>query len=585
MTYRWTDPAERASLELEVAYHPIIASILSQRGIRTKENAELFLFPDYYRDCHDPFLFQDMQKAIERISRALSHNEKITIYCDYDVDGLASGSLLYETIKQLGGTVNAIMNHRENDGYGLRTHAIQESIESGTTLFITTDCGISNATEVCYANERGVDVIITDHHTVPALEKDLPPAYAIIHPLVRADAYPCKILAGGGSAFKLAQAIIRTDDSEMSRRRLTALSQKGHAVDWQAFEKWLLDLVCLSTVGDCVPLKGENRVFVRYGLQVLKKSQRPGLQALLRKMKKRNMELNSRAVSFFLAPRINAASRMEHARIAFDLLTTHSQEEAERLADVLELKNTERQKKTEHVISHAKEQLDVYHAEQKKILVGNADDWPLGILGLVAGRLCDYYRKPVVLMTGVSGNVSGAARSVIGVHIANVFSEMSHYFDRFGGHQAAGGFALKKDSLIDDVRQSLESIGDRLITTEYDSQKALSIDAICMLSDLTWDTLSQLKNLEPYGQDNPKPKLMIKSSRVVDKRILGKTGKHVRITLDQDGVRKQCIGFSMSDVATEINEGDYVDIVCELDEHEWNGYKDLQISLVDIRKS
>ncbi len=572
-------------MELQNSYHPLIASILSQRGIQTKEEAELFLHPDYYRDCHDPFLFKDMQRAVERISQALSREEKITIYCDYDVDGLSSGSLLYETIMQLGGSVNAVMNHRENDGYGLRTQTIQQSIESGTTLFITTDCGISNAEEVCYAKERGVDVIITDHHTVPALEKDLPQAYAIIHPLVRANEYPCKLLAGGGSAFKLAQALIRTDDAEIGHRRILARSKSGKAVDWSAFEKWLLDLVCLSTIGDCVPLRGENRVFVRYGLQVLRKTQRPGLQALLRKMKKRNMELSSRAVSFFLAPRINAASRMEHARIAFDLLTTHSQEDAERLSDVLELKNTERQKKTEHVISHAKEQLDVYHAEQKKILVGNAVDWPLGILGLVAGRLCDYYRKPVVLMTGTSGSISGAARSVTGVHIANVFSEMSHYFDRHGGHQAAGGFALKKDSLIEDVRQSLESIGDRLITSHYDSQKVLSIDAVGRLSDFTWDTLTQLKNLEPFGQDNPKPKLMVKYCRVLDKRILGKTGKHVRITLEQDGARRQCIGFSMSDLTSDINDGDYVDIVCELDEHEWNGYKDLQISLVDIRKS
>ncbi|MEK7648836.1 MAG: single-stranded-DNA-specific exonuclease RecJ [Patescibacteria group bacterium] len=585
MGYTWIFPSAIPSTELIEAYHPTIASILAQRGIHTKEDAEIFLNPDYYRDCNDPFLFEDMTIAVDRIASALARGEQMTIYCDYDVDGLSSGALLYLTIRQLGGNVGAYMNHREHDGYGLQKSAIQKCINDGTTLFITTDCGISNAAEIAFAKQYGADVIITDHHTVPSSTDDMPAACAIIHPLVRAQAYPCKNLAGGGTAYKLAQALIRSSNSDIELRRSMAKSEKGTSVDWSAYEKWLLDLVCLSTIGDCVPLQGENRMFVRYGLRVLHKTQRPGLQALLKRMRDRNMKLTSRAVSFFLAPRINAASRMEHAQLAFDLLTTSSVERAEQLAEILEKKNTERQKKTEQLVSDVREQLDIYHAEEKKILVGNGDEWPLGILGLVAGRLCDYYRKPVVLMTSGNGSVSGAARSIGGFHIAHAFSEISHYFDRYGGHQAAGGFALKKESSVEDVRQSLESIGNKRIQGEHDSSIPLHLDAEARLSDISWDMLSQLKKFEPYGQENSKPKIVLKGVKIENKQCVGKTGKHVRFTIQQDSIRKQCIGFSLSDTVKDLDVGDYVDIACELDENEWNGSKSIQISIIGMRRS
>ena len=586
MEYRWISPDTVPANELISKYHPAIASALAHRNITSIDDANIFLYPDYARDSHDPFLFDDMNTALERIARAIEAEEQVIIYCDYDVDGLSSGAILYTTLQKLGCAVRAYMNHREKDGYGLQRDAISRLIDEGATLFITTDCGISNAAEISFAGSRGVDVIITDHHTVPALPEDIPAALAIIHPLVRAQNYPWKFLSGGGSAFKLAQALIRTSHESLVRRREAACDDSGKPIHWEAFEKWLLDFVCLSTIGDCVTLQGENRAFVHYGLRVLAKTRRRGIRALISRIQKRNQqEITSRMISFFIAPRINAASRMDHARIAFELLTTESEAEAEQIADTLERLNTERQKLTEKLVSAARHQLDPIHAEQKKVLVGSGDQWPLGILGLVAGKLCDYYRKPVVLMTNGNGCISGAARSTDAFHITNAFSQVSHHFERYGGHACAGGFALKKESSINDVRESLELLGEQIPHFASDEGREIRIDAEISIADISWELLGILQRFEPHGVGNPKPRFLIVSASLDALRHLGQTGNHIRIDISQDSHRTQCIGFSFAHKLKGIAIGDSIDIVCELDEHEWMNQKSIQLTLIDIRLS
>lgn len=585
MEYRWMYSDGKPSDEIKSLYHPAIAHTLARRGISTKKDAEFFLFPDYNRDSHDPFLFDDMVLAVDRISQSLSSNEKIGIYCDYDVDGLSSGAILYSTLRQLGCTVEAYMNHRELDGYGLQKKGIDVLVSNGVKLIITTDCGISNAREIAYAKQYGVDVIITDHHTVPEREEDIPASHAIIHPLVRASAYPWKSLAGGGSAFKLAQALIRTNNPHISKKRAESMESEGGHVNWEAFEKWLLDLVSLSTIGDCVPLQGENRALVYYGLKVLAKTRRTGLRSLLERYQKRNQPLNARAISFFFAPRINAASRMDHARIAFDLLTATDELEAEKIADTLEKLNSERQKLTEKVLSSARDQLDIYHSEQKKILVGLGERWPLGILGLVAGRLCDYYQKPVVLMTSGDGGISGAARSTEDFHIAEAFGKIRHHFDRYGGHQAAGGFAVKKEVSGHAVRESLEELAENRISSAEQQERVLHIDAELKLSDITFELLSDVLRMEPHGVGNPRPRFLIQNAMIEKIKYMGQTGKHIRLDVRQGQSHSQFVGFSFADKIQGMKQGSVVDAVCELDSHEWMGRKSVQVSLVDIRES
>lgn len=585
MGYRWIEPNIDIGKDLAIKYHPAIARALERRGIFSESSADIFFNPRYERDSNDPFLLGDMECAVSRISKALSKSEKIALYCDYDVDGLSSGAILHTTLRTLGGDVCAYMNHREKEGYGINRDAIARLINKGAQLIITTDCGISNAAEIDYAAEMGIDVIITDHHALPAREEDIPRAYAIIHPLLRSDRYPCKELAGGGSAFKLAQALIRSDFSQIAALRNAARDGKGNAIDWRAYEKWLLDLVCLSTIGDCVPLTGENRMFVKFGLQVLAKTRRPGLQALVSKTRMRFTALDSTAVSFCIAPRINAASRMDHAQRAFDLLITESVDEAESIANQLDRLNYDRQKLTEKLMLSARDQLDNCNDGKKKVLVGFSEEWPLGMLGLVAGKLCDYYRKPVVLMTSGCGIISGAARSTPNFHITEAFSEISHVFERYGGHQAAGGFALKQHSTADEVRRLLEELTERRFSMSEHTDKELAIDSDISLSDCTWDFVSSIEQFKPHGIGNPKLRFRITAATILRISFVGQNKQHVRMTLVQGTSRKDCIGFSLASKAADYVPGDSLDAVCELDEHEWSGIKSIQVQIIDFKKS
>lgn len=562
-------------------FHPLIAQLLLQRGIATNQEADQYLEPQYDRDCADPFLFDDMAAAVDRIGRALLTEESIALYNDYDADGLCAGALLYETLSALKAQVSAVMNHREKDGYGLKKEIINTLAQRGVSLIITTDCGISNSQEILHAQECGIDVIITDHHTVPSRSEDIPRACAIIHPLVRADRYPFKHLAGGGSAFKLAQALIRTDHPVLVERRADARESSGSSLNWEGFEKWLLDFVCISTIGDCVPLKGENRMLVHYGLQVLGKTRRPGLRELLTRSCTRSPELTARTVSFGIAPRLNAASRMAHAQHAFDLLTTHNEQRAHELSDLLETLNGQRQRVTEIMYRQARAQLDEPYEQNKRILVGSSHDWPLGILGLVAGKLCNYYRRPVILVTQGEECMSGAARSIEGFHLAQAFEKMNHLFDRYGGHSAAGGFSLKQTTTMSTLRSTFEQMGEEwqnhdTTTPTHTSHGRIKID------DISLDVINALKGFAPFGQDNPYPRFTLAAVSIHSLKKVGATESHVRMEFEQGNKRTWAIAFNQQSLAQNFKVGERVDVLCELDSQEWQGRIRPEVRIIDM---
>ncbi|MDO8571861.1 MAG: single-stranded-DNA-specific exonuclease RecJ [bacterium] len=582
MTKKWvlhsktTSPNESGS-DLD----PTIVKILTQRGVAPRD-MNAFLDPQYERDTHDPYLFDDMEKAVERIIRSLKNKERITIYGDYDVDGVGASTVLHDTLTACGANVHVYMNHRERDGYGMQIKAVEQLAEEGTTLIITNDSGISNKKEIAYAKELGMDTIITDHHQVPPPD-DIPDAYAIIHPQVRADRYPFKYLAGGGSAFKLAQGLIHADsDQWFADLREHAKNSEGKPIRWDTFEKWLLDAVCLSTIGDCVPLVGENRVLVKYGLIVLAKTRRPGLRYILKKAGFWGKPVTPRIVSFTINPRINAASRMEHGTIAFRLMTASSDQEGMELADILEQKNSERQKVTERILSEASKQLKPFAESNKKILVGISDEWNLGVLGLVAGKLCNQFNRPVVLATRANGHTHGTARSIERVHITNTFHSVSRFFEKFGGHAAAGGFLMKEPVDFHEFRTALEASTDAI--TDEDIEPSITIDVELTLAQVTWSLWEALSKLEPFGEGNRKPLFLIQNVSITDIRPVGTNNKHLRLVVQQHGISKKVIAFSLAKALNAIVLGDRIDIVCEIGMNEWNGTKELQISLVDYRR-
>ncbi len=561
---------------------PLLERLFISRNIA---DPELFCSPDYARDTHDPFLFDDMELAVKRIIQAWRKNERVVVYGDYDVDGLCSAAILFDFFSLMGMNVGIAINHREKEGYGLYLPTIKRLADEGVNVIVTTDSGISNFEEVSVAKARGMDVIVTDHHTVPKNPDLIPPAYAIIHPLVRADRYPFKELSGGGVAFKFLQALIRyIDDEDFARAKEQACDTQGDIVNWEAYEKWLLDLVCMSTIGDCMPLIGENRVFVKFGLLVLGKSRRPGLRAIYRRVIKRTKTLTPETISFYIAPRLNAASRMEHAMIAFDLLMCRTEEEAEKLADVLEEKNTERQRLTERVLAEAKEALGGKLAENKKVLIGMSTTWPLGILGLVAGKLCSQYNRPVVLMTeGHGGLISGAGRSVDSFHITQAFTEIQHVFSRFGGHGAAGGFALKSTEHVNEFFSSFEQIAERQLSQNRVDKPPLMIDTIARLEEVTLEVCQGLSLMQPFGRGNTKPLIQFSHLEICEIRALGETKRHAKLSVRQGQTTRFVIAFSRPDILKAFSIGDTVDVVCELEENEWNGHCEPQMKLTAIR--
>ena len=544
--------------------NPIILQLLNNRDLMNQDAVDEFLNPDYGQDLHDPFIFRDMKKAVERIFTAIEKKEKIIVHGDYDADGVSATAIVVSVLQALGADVNVYIPHRMLEGYGLNRNTVDEFSKKGVSLIITVDCGIASKDEIELANTKDINVIVTDHHEEPP---ELPKAFAIINPHVNGEKYPCTALSGAGVAYKLVQALCQHDGGKKLK---------------QGYEKWLLDLVAIGTIADLVPLIGENRTLVRYGIIVLRKTRRVGLQKLIENSRMTASSLNTMNVSFGIVPRLNAAGRIDHANTAYQLLITENPQEAEKLTQDLDKTNQDRQKITERILKLSREQIGT--VKEQKLLSACGKGWELGVVGLVAGRLADEFSRPVLIMgEKEDGNeIVGSGRSVPGFDITKALVESRELLDRFGGHAAACGFTVFKEN-YDGFINKMTEIAEREISDET-TVKQIAIDVEITFSEASWELVKALEQFEPFGVGNKYPRFVTQRLTIEDVQRVGKEGKHLRLNIQHNGKKKKVIAFGFgNEWGSKLSIGEMVDIVYELSFNEWNGNRELQLKLVDIK--
>lgn len=577
---RWHVFSSAAALEFAddpPEYPRAIVQLLRNRGIQTEEQIREFFHSDYLTHVHDPYLFLDMEKAVGRIVRALDSKEKIVIFGDYDADGVCGSVVLSTALMALGADVELRIPHRFKDGYGLNIKAASEiAADKKVGVVATIDCGTSDREAVALLNTKGKDVIIIDHHLVP---EEAPDCFAMLNPKREGETYPFKYLCATGVAFKLASALLKTARAD------TAGVKEG-------VEKWLLDVVAIGSVADMVPLLGENRTLVKYGLIVINNTRREGLKEILRFQPPPRGEsqgdVTSETIAFMIAPRINATSRMAHAAMSFDLLMTEDKHVARELAEKIEELNTERRKAVDKIMKEAKEMV----TESDPVLFVGKEEWPVGVVGLIAGRLTEKYGKPTFVYGGGNGHYRGSCRGVDGFHVV----EAMRFCDKkeqgillaLGGHPMAGGFSVEHEKL-ERFREYVMEFGHRTIG-ERALHPLLLVDAELEPEDITWDLLDVLLKLEPHGEGNKKPLFLLRGAQVVSLRAVGQKEDHLKMKLKaecKDGAIRffDCIGFGLFLRREHFNEGDTVDAVFELEANVWNGAKEIQFKLKDIRKA
>ncbi len=547
--------------------NPIVLQLLQNRKIDTQVAIDEFFNADYIDDTHDPYLLIDMKKAVDRVYKALEDKEEVLIYGDYDADGVTSSALLVEVLESIGIRAEVYIPHREKEGYGLNLSSVQEIIDRKFNLVITCDCAITNVLEVELFNKNNIDVIITDHHKEPAI---LPSAYAIIHAgLKRETKYPFHILPGVGIAYKFAVGILQSEKCHLSDK------------DKEIAEKWLLDLVAIGTVADMVPLVGENRTLVKYGLMVMKKTRRLGLEKLYEIAGTNVEKLNSTTIGFQIGPRINSAGRIGHANTSFELLRSKNLERSIEIANELNLNNRKRQDITNKILSQAKSQLDCVDKDTKLIWVYDKS-WNLGVVGLVAGKLSQEYYRPSFVF-GYDGTLwTGSARGIDEIDLMEVITKVGDKLERYGGHKSAAGLSVKEEN-FEEIKNIIENeIREKLKDQEL--SPSVTLDCEINLGDIDWDLWDYLDKFEPFGMENSRPKFLIKDCKINDISFMGKEDNHLRLQVEQFGTVKRVVGFSMSKNFVDIKKDDKIDMVVELDVNEWNGNRSLEIYLLDFKK-
>lgn len=556
------------------AFPPLVRTLLAARGITTEEEARRFVEPDWERDTHNPFLMKDMQRAVERVVQAMVAGEVIAIWSDYDMDGIPGAVLLHDTFRTLG--YEQVLHHtphRNKDGFGLNTIGLDELKAQNASLVISIDCGITDVEQVKYANTLGLEVVVTDHH-IPG--EVLPPAYAILNPKQTDCEYPEPMLCGAGVIFKFCQALLTHLRSAPLPPELCNLNPLP-ASGW---EKWLLDMAGMATIADMVPLRGENRALAHFGLVVLRKSRRLGLQALLRKARADQRRLAEDDVGFTIAPRVNAASRMGHARDAFALLTATNPTDAGMYADALDKINTDRKR----VVASMKREIHgriKKLGEPKSVIVMGNPEWKPSLLGLVAGGLAEEYERPVFLWGREEGiTIKGSCRGYGGVSVYAIMHEAREVFLEYGGHTAAGGFSVGEAEV-----HALEAA--LLEAHEVVSVKGADVmreaDAALSLTDITWDTYNQVAQLAPFGEGNPKPVFMFSKVDIAHVRTFGKGNEHLELTLNKPngGSVKAIAFFTTLEHYPVLESGEPVTLIAHLEASYFRG-RELRLRLVDV---
>jgi len=535
----------------------LVATILVNRGISTEQDIEIFLNPTR-DDFYDPFLLPDIEKAITRIEEAINNQEKVIIYGDYDVDGITSITVLKKFLDERGLKADYYIPNRLDEGYGLNNEAIKKLAKENYTLMITVDCGISGNKEIDYANELGIETIITDHHEPLEI---LPNAYAVIDPKRIDSKYPFRHLAGVGVVFKLIQAL-----------------SIHFNLDAKEYLKYL-DIVCVGTISDIVPLFGENRVITKLGMKLVSVTKNIGLRSLLKSSGYK--EVSSTAVSFGIAPRINASGRIGKQEEALKLFLTDDYEEARRITDELNHFNKERQEKEKEILIEALEKIEKENKKNNNTIVIAGEGWHHGVIGIVASKITEIYYKPSILLSIEDNIAKGSGRSIDGFDLHNALCESSDLLEKYGGHEMAVGLSLPVNNL--------EKFNEKMqeISKDIDLENLLpiiKIDKVLNARDLEIENIKSLKILEPFGEGNKNPNFLIKSAKITSIRSLSE-GKHLKIAVNVEGKNVDAIGFQMGELIDNFLIGDKVDIAGTIDVNVFNGMQNIQMTLKNIIKS
>lgn len=542
-------------------HQKIIDTILSKRGIKSAKDRTAFLHPDY-TTLADPLLLPDMEKACQRLQKAISSKQHIVVYGDYDIDGLSATALLIDTLTSMGGDVSAFIPSRFDDGYGLNKPALQKIAHHGAQLVITVDCGSVSLDEVAFAKDIGLDIIITDHHTIG---DELPDAIAVINPKRSDHHYPFSDFAGVGVAFQLVRAL--------------QLQMGGLALGQ---EKWLLDLVALGTVCDIVSLTGENRILASWGLEVMKRTRRPGLKALMAVAGIEPKQLTARSLGFGLGPRLNASGRLETAQLSLDLLTAKDNETAFELAKRLNELNTARRREQHLIFEEAHKQAE--HYTNDTVLVVSHKDWNHGVIGIVASKLVEKYKKPTFILQELGDEAKGSARSFGDFSVGDAIRASKQHIIKGGGHHAAAGVTLLTEK-INDFRRSVNAYYHTLALKNQDRfltpQAEVTLDTFENINEALLDALAAL---EPYGNDNPQPNFYFPELTVMDVRLMGDKKQHIKLTFkDKKGGSLQAIAFSAPDHFF-VNSGDTISVWMTLELNEWRGSRTVEGRLVEMKE-
>lgn len=535
----------------------LLATVLVNREIVSEKDIEVFLNPTR-SDFHDPYLMPDMEVAVNRIVKAIEKHEKVIIYGDYDVDGITSITVLKKFLKTCGLDAGYYIPNRLNEGYGLNKNAIDKIHEEGYTLIITVDCGISGIEEIEYANSLGLETIVTDHHEPMDI---LPPAIAVID-LKRKDndKYPFNSLAGCGVVFKLTQA----------------LGMKL-GLDEKEYLKYL-DIVCVGTISDIVPLIDENRVIAKLGLKLVEVTKNPGLRALLNASGYK--QVNSNTISFGIAPRINACGRMGCEEEALKLFLTDNIEEAEKITDELNQFNRERQEIEKNIFDEAIRMIEKEDKDNNAIVLGS-QNWHHGVIGIVSSKITEIYYKPSILICFEGDKGKGSGRSIPGFDLHEALVNLSKHLDKYGGHEMAVGLSLDKKNFNRFKEDFNKYVNDKDIS---DLVPILDIDKQIEMKDVDSEIVKELDVLEPFGEANRKPVFVYKNLKIDSIRALS-DGKHLKLTLKDGNILINAIGFNMGALSKEYTIGDKVDIAGMLEINSFNGRDFVQINMRDIMKS
>lgn len=569
-----TKTTQQAEEAQETRLPEFLRVLLERRGLTDAEEIERFLNPDYDRDTHDPHGLKHIDKAASRIWEAIEKEQTIRIFSDYDVDGVSAAAILHDFFDAVDYPAGVYIPDRREEGHGLNMQAVEDFIEDGVDLIITLDCGVTGHKEIARAAEAGVDVIVVDHHQVVG---GLPPAYAVVDPHQEGDSYPFKGLCGAGLAFKLVQVLV--EDERMDGR-------------WkEGQEKWLLDLVALASVADMMPMRGENRALVRYGLFVLAQTKRPGLEELfaVSRVEPRVTpgslltNITETTIGFTLGPRINAASRMAHADLAYDLITASTSRAGRTLALELEEHNVQRKKDVRDIEKRLYGRIEA-RDDIPPFIVECSDKWPVSLLGLVAGRVAERYGRPVMLADTSKDIAKASFRAPDHYNLIEALSAIENDLVQHGGHAAAAGCSFLTEK-FEVVKKGLQKHAK---ANGIDSAGAAPAEEPIELglSDITLANVELTEQLAPFGEGNPRPRFKVAGVNLAEVRLMGKANNHAKLYVtDEVGHKRDMLLFFHNGEADGLQTGEQYDIVGELSVNEWNGTRKPQFKIVEIQRS